>query len=221
MRTEFFVFVERKINDKWEVVPTELGIDDPWHPGEKTWQSAKNEPLFGLLAGVGDPFDALIEPRGLPEDASQEIKNDFEEDDFHTPTYYTLPELLTFRDQKFKHIGYLCIEDYIKFKTGEKLKNTAYKYSKPYKGSELVSNSKMDRISSLSGMFGDTDYCTEVEFEVSAEQISDVFWKSIVDKMAELSPENPDNVRMTVFFKEGFIRPKTIVPLNQESTESV
>src|SRR5277367_298518 len=102
--------VERKIGDVWERVSEEHGIRHPyWEEAmseatkaffnKKGWSPGRNYALFGLLAGVRSTiFSPFIEPRGLPEDLSASVQEIWKDSDGHTPSYLTLPELLSFQN---------------------------------------------------------------------------------------------------------------------------
>lgn len=81
-------FAEMKA--EWDQKPAlELDYEDRFYSG-------RNYRLFELLAGVrGDPEEAFWEDRGFPEDASNEVREDYEEwgVDAHTPSWQTLDEL--------------------------------------------------------------------------------------------------------------------------------
>lgn len=65
----------------------------------------RNYELFGVLAGVrSKEFNPIDYPRGLPEDVTEEIKNEHQEWDVdaHSATYYTLDELL---DSKYRKMS--------------------------------------------------------------------------------------------------------------------
>ena len=56
----------------------------------------RNYQLFGILAGVRFcPADPIVEPRGIPSDVSDYVRGKYEEneDDWHTPSWYSLYEL--------------------------------------------------------------------------------------------------------------------------------
>jgi hypothetical protein len=66
----------------------------------------RNYELFGVLAGVRDnSMNPIDEPRGIPDDISNETRKEYElwGRDAHTPTYFTLNELLDFYHKKKKH----------------------------------------------------------------------------------------------------------------------
>lgn len=73
--------------------------------------------LFGILAGVKTYSDKQIdEPRGLPDNISTETKAIFDGcEDYHTPTYFTLKELLDY-EKKYKKVNvWMTDDDYIEF----------------------------------------------------------------------------------------------------------
>ena len=66
---------------------------------------SRNYEVFGVLAGVRGEENGVIDyPRYLPEDVSEEIKNEHERWDLdaHSTTYYTLDELL---DSKYRKMS--------------------------------------------------------------------------------------------------------------------
>lgn len=73
-----------------------------WHVAE--WYSGRSYALFGILAGVRSDEEPIVEPRGLPEDMSHEVKHASEECDFfwlgdHSFSWLTLAELLEHRQR--------------------------------------------------------------------------------------------------------------------------
>lgn len=62
--------------------------------------------LFAILAGVrSDEIKPIVEPRGIPEDINEEIKKIYDNwgINAHTPSWYTLKELLN-NKKKFRKI---------------------------------------------------------------------------------------------------------------------
>ena len=49
--------------------------------------------LFGVLAGVRSGFRGLVEPRGLPDDLSDEVKEEWNDGEFFGETWYDYCEL--------------------------------------------------------------------------------------------------------------------------------
>ena len=84
-------------------------IDNPYYePGEtyggnnpetyEEWYDGRNYSLFSVLAGVRGYGPPIIEPRGLPDDIGESVKEEWGEAlgyhvDWHTPHYYCLKEL--------------------------------------------------------------------------------------------------------------------------------
>lgn len=74
---------------------------NPWKDSPKYWtpyaldlRESRDYGLYGFLAGVRGEGPAVAEPRGLPEDASEEVVAVFKQwgSDFHTPTWLTPSE---------------------------------------------------------------------------------------------------------------------------------
>lgn len=98
--------VEVKVDDKWEISTEEVfsldSFDRDYYKKEKSsepfdWRSYS---MFGFLAGVRN-YDHCIpisEPKGLPDDCSEEIKEAYEDysSDAHSCSYLTLRELSEF-----------------------------------------------------------------------------------------------------------------------------
>jgi len=93
-----------------------------WHSDGNDWPSDRNYHAFGILAGVRNKsFEPIIEPRGLPQNISNEIKILSAQwgYDGHSHSYYELAELLNFDWNRTKHFeGYLDLPAYLEFKAG-------------------------------------------------------------------------------------------------------
>ena len=80
-------------------------ITNPYYePGEtypgnnpetyEEWYDGRNYGLFSVLAGVRGYGPPIIEPRGLPDDIGESVKEEWGEGmDWHTPHWYILDEL--------------------------------------------------------------------------------------------------------------------------------
>jgi len=80
-------------------------IQNPYYePGEtypgnnpltyESWYDSRNYELFSILAGVRGYGPPIIEPRGLPDDIGESVKEEWEPSyDWHTPHWYSLKEL--------------------------------------------------------------------------------------------------------------------------------
>lgn len=122
---------ERWVNsDSWEINPYyRYGTDeDRKYEREldhKSIYSGRNYELFGILAdvrGVGNPV--ISEPKGLPEDVSDVVKNESDRwgSDGHSHSYLTLRELVEYleKNPKIKYDGFVNPEDAKKLdETGE------------------------------------------------------------------------------------------------------
>lgn len=96
---------ERRVNGKWEKVYNAFTLDDfakEYYGREKgdspfDWRSYA---MFGFLAGVRNYSccEPIVEPRGFPDDACAEVKEDYDawSCDAHTPSFLTAKELLEF-----------------------------------------------------------------------------------------------------------------------------
>jgi hypothetical protein len=124
MGCDIHLAVERRVrylsqpNDTWE--RAERVVPSRWS-GEgmerEDWYDNRNYSLFAILAGVrngsgfagtdlGDPVVPISEPRGVPEDVSDEVRKEIEQWDIdgHSHSWFTIGELLAFDwDQKITH----------------------------------------------------------------------------------------------------------------------
>lgn len=127
-----YVEYKTKVNEKEKWVSGDYFKPNPYH-GE--WEGedkldrmelygARNYGLFSTLAGVRDYTDAMIpvsDPKGIPEDTCQYIKNENERwgSDGHTHSWLTLSELKKYQEKnlKLKRTGLLSpqqLEDFNK-----------------------------------------------------------------------------------------------------------
>lgn len=95
--------------ERWVSVDKWVYKEDEWsdEPGKMTWEipwgtnyyRGRNYYLFSLLADVRNyhgEITPLSDPRGIPDDASAGYRYELKRwgGDYHSPTYYTLEELL-------------------------------------------------------------------------------------------------------------------------------
>ena len=96
------------------------GKEDPEIYLETTQIGFRNYNLFGKLAGVRSCEQPFVEPRGLPEDCQKYIREYYEKNKqdciFHTPTWYSLKELIDFVDKMNISLSYKDFESDIDFK---------------------------------------------------------------------------------------------------------
>ena len=111
MGCDIHSFAERrnKQTNKWEKVEDAFSLDNydkerlkkdkGEHPFD--WRSYS---MYGFLAGVRNYSccDPIAEPRGIPDDTTDEVREDYEGwgSDAHTPSFLTAKELLEFNYDK-------------------------------------------------------------------------------------------------------------------------
>ena len=85
MGCDIHTHTERRDGNTWVSVPLSPPVWD--------WRSYG---LFGFIAGVRNCWAVkpIAQPRGFPEDASDEATSGFDDWDGHTPSYLTLQEML-------------------------------------------------------------------------------------------------------------------------------
>ncbi len=122
MGTDIHICVENCIDDKWQVVEKNNNLFWLYH--------GRNYDLFAILGNVrngsgfagvitGTGFNSISNNRGLPNNASIEVIKELndEEEFYHSISYITLAELLSFDwDQVTIHYGIVNEEQYTKFK---------------------------------------------------------------------------------------------------------
>ena len=105
MGCDIHSYAEKKVNGKWEKVSDQFSLDEfdkKWYGKEKGdnpfgWQ---NYSIFAFLAGVRnyDHCTPISEPKGLPDDISDEVKEkaDDLDGDGHSHSFLTVKELSDF-----------------------------------------------------------------------------------------------------------------------------
>lgn len=115
MGTDIHFYVERNVDDKWlscDTWETEEYLDEgeaPYKsvPWGKRYYDGRNYDLFAILADVrngsgfagvktGDGFSVISEPRGLPVDMSDELREEAGRRLEHTPTWLLVSEIMAF-----------------------------------------------------------------------------------------------------------------------------
>jgi hypothetical protein len=90
MGTDIYLHAEKRSDGVWH------------HCGELTDLEDRNYQFFAILANVMNPirstvpFDCIVQPRGLPDDMSEELRHDGLLCSGHDPGWVTLRELLAF-----------------------------------------------------------------------------------------------------------------------------
>jgi len=118
--------------DKWSADPYDCGdLEDIGIKWDDRFYTGRNYDLFAMLANVrngrgfagvptGTGFIPIAEPRGLPEDASPEVKaiSDRWNGDGHSHSWLTLAELLAYDwNQTTKHTGLVNLISFAEFMT--------------------------------------------------------------------------------------------------------
>lgn len=197
MGCDIHFYVEHKVDGVWrqEFVPD---ADDKRYA--KYWYSGRNYLLFGLLAGVrNEHVTPLAEPRGLPSDLSEGLKQEWKQwkGDGHTPSYFLLSELLKAKDDKSTHNGYVDVSGYRLFLKNGFPDQWRYDFFRGH-NKAVVDNAKMGRILNMASFLGDIEYFTEIIWEMPNIEIGKDFWEGIED-LKVLDP-NPENVRCVFWF---------------------
>ena len=96
MGCDIHVFLEKrnKETNKWEHLTLyKKNYDDKLEPASVF--DGRNYYLFGLLAGVRGFVEPLVDPRGIPDDLSDYVAEEWKswDGDAHTPTWYDFCEL--------------------------------------------------------------------------------------------------------------------------------
>lgn len=111
MGTDIHMYAEKKINDEW--IPVGKVFKSVWIGeglSERVYDS-RNYYLFTAICGVRKKFesDTIVDRnRGLPNDLSSVIKNEFGTDYFHDTGYATLTELLNYNWYKEVEVIKIC-----------------------------------------------------------------------------------------------------------------
>ena len=81
MGCDIHAYIEEKTYRTWDSFTGELNLDRDYR-------------MFGALAGVRSGDEPIIEPRGVPDDMSYQLKDDYKEGggDWHTPSWLSLQE---------------------------------------------------------------------------------------------------------------------------------
>jgi hypothetical protein len=208
MGCDIHVYVERKMNGVWEAVPDEYGPIHPYYSetnqndtfNVNCWTVARNYSLFGILAGVRSNIEPISSPKGIPEDVSSFVEKEYSNwrlrgDSAHTPSFFTLQELLNVKDESY--YTYLGVDpvNYKKFLNGEEDIVGSYSLS----SQQLISNEEMDRLIKLSPFLGSDRYFTEINYSQKYSSVGGHFWNNIIPSMQKLD-RDPSNVRIVFWF---------------------
>jgi hypothetical protein len=192
MGCDIHFYVERKVDDQW-IQQFNPNQEEKW---KKYWYDSRSYFLFSLLAGVRGPFDPFVEPKGLPQDMSEGLTEEWKgwKDDGHTPSHYTVSELLEHRDKPMIFTGFVNMKNYKIFKKTGKPNDW---HDSLYK-TNVLPNKEMDRIMNLMAFWNGDDPYTEVAWDGTAADIASNFWEGLAE-IQKLDP-NPENVRCVFWF---------------------
>lgn len=133
-----YVEYKRTVNGKEQWLNGDYFKSNPYHKdeGEREYEKVKldhgrNYQLFSTLAGVRDYTEKVTpvsEPKGIPEDASEFVREENErwQGDGHTHSWLTLAEMREYQKQKpvMHYTGLLAPIDLIAFDTTGKTPNS-------------------------------------------------------------------------------------------------
>jgi len=211
MGTDIHPFMEVKKNgvwvtaDRWE--KDEYDEDHNSVPYDEHIYGDRNYSLFAALANIrngsgfagcdtGDCIPVISEPRGIPDDACKEIKQEWKEYGEHTPSWLTLREILEW-DWDFKQTkrGYMSKETYKEWKdSGDAQPNGwcgggsggTWITEEEYLQREGLWNQAEDRV------------MIQCEWKVPFRESVSHFLETSVPKMQTMG--EPDDVRMVFWF---------------------
>ena len=173
MGCDIHMFCEVRKGGKWEKVG-EVFKDPYYHPDkpEDEWNIKftdspylmRNYDLFAILADVrnghgfagirtGDRFNAIANPRGLPDDVSEKVKEESDHwgVDGHSRSFFTVAELLAYDwNQQTGHSGVVNLQGYLEWH----LKGRAEEWCGAISGPDIrmVTNKEMDAIANTLDM---------------------------------------------------------------------
>lgn len=107
MGCDIHPYVECRDKDTGKWVPIVMELVTPIRyknsDQEVSCYNGRDYTMFGVLAGVRGVNDPIVDPRGIPYDVTDYVKEKYEagEDCYHTPSWLTLAELrLATKDKK-------------------------------------------------------------------------------------------------------------------------
>lgn len=166
----------------------------------------RNYDLFALLADVrnGNGIDPISEPKGIPDDSCEEIKGESEDwgCDGHSHSYYTLAELKEYidshKDDYYESNGYVSRSEYVEF-----IKDKCpHSWCGGIYGGDvcIIPNDDMYKIilGTYKNYNSNKSYYTYITWKSSI--ISDTGLDKIVAKIATISDDNDEDVRMVFWF---------------------
>lgn len=235
MGCDIHLYVEKNNNGIWSAVD-KFARDEPDEPGQEGYLHASSEfyegrnyNLFSILADVrngsgfagvktGDGFVPIAEPRGIPDDASDEIKaiSAQWDCDGHSHSHHTLRELLDYDwTQRAKLQGWVGAEDWAKWSRYDRKKgNGPESYSGGVSGPNVrhLTAEEMDALLlPVATSYGPeredfarkhSDCYAQAEWGVAYHDAARSFVSETIPKLLKLAggTKGLDDVRIVFFF---------------------
>lgn len=184
-----------------DVFDSDLGKTDQPYKG-------RNYDLFGILADVrngvgfagcdtGDGFKPIDEQRGIPKDASPEIKSMSECVDWHSHSYLTLKELLDYDwFQKTVIRGWVNLEE---FKTFIK-KGEPDSWCGGVGGRQIDKDKMLELIKDRQDKGeSEVEYYTQISWGKNYNECCQYFLENTIPALQKLA-DNPEDVRIVFWF---------------------
>ena len=218
MGCDIHLYVEvRQADGSWKSVDEWVTEDDYFHvPYKKQYYSGRNYDLFAILANVrngygfagvktGEGFNPISEPKGLPADVSQEVKQCSENwgADGHSHGWHTVADLLAFDwTQTTVNQGWINGETFQRWQwnieeppvtycggvSGNSIKHVTVDEMKA-----LVAACPKNDLSSL-----DSTYCLASWGIMYSAAAGAYFWTNTIPRLLRLG--KPEDVRIVFFF---------------------
>lgn len=238
MGCDIHFYVEKKINGQWVSQDTWTREDadesDSYLtvPYGQAYYSGRNYDLFAILADVrngrgfagiktGEGFTPIAEPKGVPEDASAEVKEIVArwEGDGHSHSHLTLKELLEFDwTQTTRQEGWVELSTWASWKAYNKFDEGPREYCSSVGGGSIRHLDEQDafELFSVNGKnFETLDWETRqkvfkenkgvyvhTSWNQSYHSCAETFWSKTIPMLLKLagSLEAADDVRAVFFF---------------------
>lgn len=193
-----------------------------------SYYSGRNYDLFAMLADVrngrgfagiktGEGFNPIAEPKGLPDDASKQMKKAAEDygEDGHSHSYLTLAELEKYDwDQVTQHQGYVTSYEYEEWVEKGKVggpsswcggvSGGSVKIVTNFQMEELIREGKAGKKSEEKvGPFGiGASYYTPIKWHEYYRESAGSFYTKTLPALRELAEKHggPENIRIVFFF---------------------
>ncbi|MBX3321184.1 MAG: hypothetical protein KF890_14985 [Nitrospira sp.] len=229
--------VEKRVDGEWK--PAEQMVANQyWEPGSdepetnpKELYDGRNYSLFAILADVrngrgfagcdiGNGFNPIAPPRGLPPDVSKSVSEDSERwgGDGHSHSWFTLAELLAYDwTQTTKQRGYvngLEAEEWFRMRAWD-VRPKSYCGDVGGGGVRKISIGEMETIiTGIKTELKDQPWETiqdtirtrlrsvyaQAEWEIDYASCCKDFWYGTIPKLLQIAPGKPENVRIVFWF---------------------